>query len=407
MSFTHSYSVPAYYPDFHCKAGDCRHPCCTGWDITISMTEYFHMLGMDCSPELRRRLDTAFHLADEPSEDRYAIISPRWDGDCPLHLPNGFCGLQCECGEGAIPSICRYYPRSPKSKYAYQCQCSNSCEAVVELLFSWQETMTFLRQRLSFAFSEPIPHEHDPITRLFPAVQRACLHILQDRTRPFSLRLRHLGEMTIVMDVPYRQGNAAGIQAVLPFYAVAGGADKIDEYHPLSDRELTTLLTCLRDLLLWIEQNNEPLRASAVSARNLLKMPSEGEIGSESIRLWRAHEAAMAERFPDNDRMLEQVFVNHLCYDGFPFSAEHQNLWDSYLAFTTAYALVRLLSVCHLAAFEASEEKEHLTPTAAYADIVATIFRMVAHTNFGHNAAILARRFSYEHPQTAFLLCRL
>ena len=102
MSFSHVYSVPAYYPNFRCKTGDCRHPCCTGWDIAISMQEYFRMIGLDCSPDLRRRLDTAFHLPDTPSEDRYAIISRRWDGDCPLHLPNGLCGLQCECGEDAI-----------------------------------------------------------------------------------------------------------------------------------------------------------------------------------------------------------------------------------------------------------------------------------------------------------------
>ena len=108
MSFSHVFSVPAYYPNFHCKAGDCRHPCCSGWGITLSMKEYFNLIGMDCSPELRRRLDTAFHPVDVPSEERYACISPRWDGDCPLHLPNGYCALQCEHGEGAIPTVCRY-----------------------------------------------------------------------------------------------------------------------------------------------------------------------------------------------------------------------------------------------------------------------------------------------------------
>ena len=220
MSFRHVYTVPAYYPNFKCKAGDCRHPCCIGWDIAITMEEYFRMLGMECSSELRRRLDTAFHPADDPSEYHYAIISPRWDGDCPLHLPNGYCGLQSECGEKAIPSVCRYYPRSPKSKYAYQCQCANSCEAVVELLFAQTEPMTFTRQRLSFCMANELTHEHDPVARLFPAVQHACLHILQDRERPFARRLLHLGEFIMVMDIPYRAGNAAGIHSVLPFASV-------------------------------------------------------------------------------------------------------------------------------------------------------------------------------------------
>ena len=407
MSFRHIYTVPSYYPDFHCKAGECRHPCCTGWDIAISMNEYFRMLGMECSPELRRRLDTAFHLAEEPSENHYAVISPRWDGDCPLHLPNGYCRLQCECGEGAIPSVCRYYPRSPKSKYAYQCQCSNSCEAVVEMLFDRVEPLTFVRQRLSFHIVEELTHEHDPIARLFPAIQRACLHILQDRTRPFSLRMRHLGELTLIMDVPYRQGNAAGLHAVLPFSAVAGNADEENEQLPLNDRELLCALTYLRDYLCWIEENNAQLSEEAIKALRLLDIPQTGALLPSAVSLWHTYAEQMDLLFPEQERMLEQIFVNHLCYDSFPLSPDHHNLWDSYIAFCTAYALVRVLSVCHLAICEQESPKTNADRTAAYADIVSAVFRLVGHTNFVRNTAILSRRFAFDRAEQIMLLCKL
>ena len=407
MSFSHVYSVPAYYPNFRCKTGDCRHPCCTGWDIAISMQEYFRMIGLDCSPDLRRRLDTAFHLPDTPSEDRYAIISRRWDGDCPLHLPNGLCGLQCECGEDAIPSVCRYYPRSPKTRYAYQCQCSNSCEAVVELLFDYQEPMTFIRQNLTFRFSESVHHEHDPITKLFPSLQRACLRILQDRSHTLSRRLTHLGELIQVMDIPYRQGNIDGVHAVLPFSATLGQVSTPEGTSSLQDKDLHTVLSCARDLLNWVEENNVSLQDHAKSALDLLQMSPDDPIGEETLSLWRQFESQMAQRFPDNDRMLEQVLVNYLCYDSFPLSGDHRTLWDSYLALSTTYLLLRVLSVCHLAIYDREKSDESLTPTQAYADIVATLFRMVSHTNFAHNTAILARRFQYDKPQTAFLLCRL
>ena len=407
MSFRHVYTVPAYYPEFRCKAGDCRHPCCTGWDIAITMNEYFRMLGMSCSPELRRRLDTAFHLADDPSENHYAVISPRWDGDCPLHLPNGYCGLQCECGEGAIPSVCRYYPRSPKSKYAYQCQCSNSCEAVIEQLIARKEPMTFLRQQLSFSIVEELTHEHDPIARLFPSIQRACLHILQDRTRPFSLRLQHLGELTVIMDVPYRQGNAAGLHAVLPFSAVVSNADEAHEPLPLNDRELLYAMTYIRSYLLWIEENNPQLSENAAQARQLLDMPRDGELSASTATLWHTHAQQMDTLFPEQERMLEQIFVNHLCYDSYPFSSDHRNMWESYLAFATAYALVRILSVCHIAMCKQDVTGMEADITAAYADIVSAIFRLVAHTNFVRNTAILAKRFSFDRPEQILLLCKL
>ena len=37
--------VPDYYPSFVCKAGACRTPCCEGWPVTMSMGDYFRLLG--------------------------------------------------------------------------------------------------------------------------------------------------------------------------------------------------------------------------------------------------------------------------------------------------------------------------------------------------------------------------
>ena len=406
MSFRHVYTIPNYYPNFRCKTGDCRHPCCIGWDITISMDEYFRMLGMDCSPELRRRLDTAFHPADMPSEQHYAVISPRWDGDCPLRLENGYCGLQCECGESAIPTICRYYPRSPKSKYAYQCQCANSCEGVVEMLFAQTAPMTFLRNQLSFCIAEELPHENTPLAKLFPAVQRACIRILQNRSYSLSQRLQHLGKMTLIKDIPYRVGNVDGIHAVLGYADAAGNEDNTCEAKPLNDRELLSALTYLRNYLCHIEQNNPQQAEAAKEARSLLLMPEDGELTGQTAALWRQFSARFAELFPENDRMLEQVFVNHLCYAGFPFDSEKKNLWDSYLTFITAFALVRLLSVCQIAK-RTDQHEDGLTHAEAYVDMVACVFRLVEHTAFLHNTAILAKRFSFDRPEQATWLCQI
>ena len=88
-----TFLVPDYYPRFRCKGPDCRRPCCGGWPISISMEEYFRLLSVECSPALRRRLDSAFRLADSPDADRYAQICPNYVGDCPMHLGNGLCGL--------------------------------------------------------------------------------------------------------------------------------------------------------------------------------------------------------------------------------------------------------------------------------------------------------------------------
>ena len=101
MPKTRYYLVPDYFPSFRCKIGACRHSCCEGWAISVTMKDYFKLLSVPCSEELRRRIDTALHLYDYPTESKYAQISPRYDGNCGMRLPDGRCGLHAELGEEA------------------------------------------------------------------------------------------------------------------------------------------------------------------------------------------------------------------------------------------------------------------------------------------------------------------
>ena len=101
---TRDFLVPDDYADFSCKCGQCRHTCCDGWAVTFSREDYFRLLSVPCSPELRRKLDGALHLADDPTPERYAELLPNWEGHCPLQRADGLCALQAGCGEEAIPA---------------------------------------------------------------------------------------------------------------------------------------------------------------------------------------------------------------------------------------------------------------------------------------------------------------
>ena len=89
MKETMAYLVPDYYPAFACKMGACRSACCEGWPISFSLTDYFKLLSVECSPELRRKIDGAMHLCEYPSPEAYAQITPRYDGQCPMRLADG------------------------------------------------------------------------------------------------------------------------------------------------------------------------------------------------------------------------------------------------------------------------------------------------------------------------------
>ena len=102
---TRDFLVPDNYADFHCKCGQCRHTCCDGWAVTFPREDYFRLLSVPCSPELRRKLDTSLHLADDPTPERYAELLPNWEGHCPLQRADGLCALQAECGEEALQKL--------------------------------------------------------------------------------------------------------------------------------------------------------------------------------------------------------------------------------------------------------------------------------------------------------------
>ena len=138
---------PDYFADFHCKGGACRSSCCSGWDIAVDRNDYFRLIGLNCSEDLHRKLECAFRTPEYPTPERFRLISPNWLGRCPLQREDGLCALQCECGEAALPEICRVYPRSFKREGSnLQACCSNSCEAVVERLME--------EERLSFRLVE-------------------------------------------------------------------------------------------------------------------------------------------------------------------------------------------------------------------------------------------------------------
>lgn len=104
------YIVPEYYHLFKCKGNECKYSCCRGFDIYLSLTDYFHMQTLACNKKLRYYIDRSFEVTLHPSKDKYAKIRKNYHNDCSLHMRNGLCRLQSQCGEDNIPSICHYFP---------------------------------------------------------------------------------------------------------------------------------------------------------------------------------------------------------------------------------------------------------------------------------------------------------
>ena len=187
--------MPDYYPHFACKGGACRATCCRGWDVSLPMDEYFRLLGLDCSPGLRARLDGAFHAADAPSPERYAQISHNWLGDCPMQREDGLCALQCECGETVLPAVCRRYPRGARGLFDRECACSNSCEAVLEMFWDREAPLGFVEGSDGGLFPEAAPEPEPCRAQRYRAIRALCFGTMQNRSLGLAQRLLRIGRM--------------------------------------------------------------------------------------------------------------------------------------------------------------------------------------------------------------------
>ena len=366
---SHSYLVPDYYTDFKCKGGACNHTCCSGWRITLSMRKYFELLGLSCSPELRDRLDRAFCVCDNPTPERYAQIVPNYAGDCPVRNEEGLCALQLERGEGVLTEACRYYPRSMRSEYRYECSCANSCEAVIELLLFRREAMKFKRMRLSFRRDSAEERKPEG-SRRDNAVRGACIALLHDRSRPFSERMIKLGEY--IESLSPESADKAGSNAGLTYSS--------DDNYALS---------VLNYLMNWYKEARPESAACEyfAEAQNYLGLADyfdHNEVKNTIITdKYKTACEEFGRHYPDFDTMAEQIMVNHAFYIGFPYGDRRRSLYDEYAALCVVYGLFRLLTVC-CHAVGGGDRK--------VIDAIAASFRLIEHSRFEHNTAILLRR---------------
>ena len=374
--------VPDYYEDFRCKGGACRRTCCDGWGISVTQAEYFRLLGLDCPPDLRRRIDVAFHAPETPSPERFRLITPTWQGDCPMRAPDGLCALQCACGEEALPAICRLYPRAPRTAFALECSCSGSCERVIEMLMAHKEKMTFHTVPLHFEAELP----HGPELRrpqgYYNAVRQMCLEMLQKRELPLRARLMRL---------------CSALRALTPQVSSCPPEDgeRRIRYFLLSDAPPAAVPEGLDRALSYARALSRELGENSVS---LSSYTAAAEQALPDEPAWTAAAQRFANLFPDWETEFEQMLVNHLFYDCFPFSDVQENLAQETQSLAATYALLRFLTVGYAQQHPTRED---------YVDAAAAAFRLIEHSRFDHNAAVVLRHAGCESEAALFGLLQI
>lgn len=388
MPETHTFLMPDYYPDFLCKMGNCRSACCEGWPVSVTMENYFLLIGTDCSPDLRRRLDCALRPARYPNRERYAVISPRWDGNCPLRADDGRCALQLELGEEVLADVCRLYPRGIRNENGeYECSCSNSCEAVLELLLSHKGPLRFIRRTMTTLIPgsakrnvcfNTFGHEWDLRKRYFD--------ILSDPAQTLPERLSVLGEVLAQTDNALREKTPEAITALLsrPLPSPVSAPPET-----LTER-LSFGLKAAESLLGLLDGYSTGIRDWGERAIAYFRSSPDGELAA-----YRRADAQFSAVMPEWEDFFSKMLVNYLFFVRFPFQDRPETAVEEFAALCCVYGLLRFLSlgcVFSDSAYSTPEMKK-ASPDARVReiDLCASAFRLFAHTDFDADALRLMR----------------
>ena len=301
----------------------------------MSRAEYFRLLGIECSPELRRRIDTAFYISENPTEEEYAYISPSADGNCHMLDDDGWCMLHKECGEGVQPAVCRLYPRAIRPGDPAEAVCSGSCEKTIEMLMEEPYPLPFTVTELQTKSAPPAGADPERFD-----LRRRCVEVWQSEgdTQTRFLALAQL----------------------------LGVAEDGFSVHSVSE-----FLTYARELLEFFARGDITL--CDITEEALERFSMTDGVTDASVDAYREAEARLSKALPDLEKYYGNIMANHMFYASFPYATEGGSFCDAYRALAAVYVILRFLCTC--AAFGENVRDR-------FADIAATAMRYMEHTEF-------------------------
>ncbi|MCQ2435806.1 MAG: flagellin lysine-N-methylase [Clostridia bacterium] len=333
---------PSWYPDFACKCGQCRHTCCNGWKISVTKQEYYNLIGLSCGKKLRCKLDCAFVPADMPDNERFAYISPNYEGKCPMLDDDGYCLLHKECGAEALSMLCRVYPRSIKSARIHEAGTSLACEATVELLMRDTDPVTFIEDECELPFDGIKINGTEPTDEMI-AVRHGSIDIIADRSMSIAERMMRL--------CLYLHGGIGDV--------------------PSSDSDgMGLMLKFIRA----IEHRCDDLRFFGEKAIGALGIEKDGNFDvPQAIDKYISASAHLRTVIPDVDVYTEKILVNHLFFEQFPYVDSVKKPRDAVASLCLGLALLDLVTVGYMSDSDSRSD---------YVDAVAAVFRFIEHTDF-------------------------
>lgn len=336
---------PAYYDDFHCLAGGCKWTCCKGWSITFDKKDYLSLKHQKYSPELSKKMGHSLCRMKEkdPIFNHYAKIRLLEDGVCPLQREDGLCALQVEKGAGALPEVCKIFPRAESHSFShyYERSLSLGCEGVAALLWDLPEGIDFR--------SDPLPENLQKVTPLpkdnkllpyFQDIRSLFIDYLQDRRFTLPSRIFMVGlaiqELLSAEDIPQW----------LAFAQTLPENPDINQLLEIAHSESVLRLFLMHNLKILLETQPPDIETIQISYELLSVMGVSGnpsKVNADSTAYLLARKK-YAEIFAGRDYFMENIMVSLFFHLRIPDLGTPEKLWKSYVNFCNLYSFYRFVT---------------------------------------------------------------
>lgn len=294
---------------------------------------------MPCSKELSDKINYSLIEPDFPTNDKYRVIGKNYLGDCPMLDESGLCMIHSQLGIDALPSVCKQYPRSLKKvNDVYEANCSNSCEAVVQLLMK-KDIVHFKTIEKDQEPSIILDDNKDAVTSYL-----LFTNVIKDRSVLLNKRIQticeHLSKSKYSID-----------DSLTSFLQVANFIKTVSVNSPIYEDFINML-------------------------------SKRYSLDEKGLDKYKKDEKLFETNYPNWMIYFENVIVNHLYYMNLPYVDERLQKQDCYKGICLLYAIMKI--ICSVSTID-----DHSNDNLAY--VISDIFHLVEHTAFYYNAYILIK----------------
>lgn len=408
----------AYADDFHCIGPECSDSCCKYWAITLGKREYLNYKKMDCSPELKSKIDSAFYRIKDGNDNMYAAMKLVNDTDCPFLDKDSLCMIQKEKGEQALSYTCKIFPRMiyRADKNSYVKLCTINCSHVAEMLIEHPEgleiietdydgTDELINKNLSSLEVTPSNWEGAPY---YWTIRNAQLDILQNRNFTIPERMLILGYYSMKAD-EYVKKSTEKISEFSKLVLDNELCRSIADSLKTSQSDESAAAKCMNIIAVMTERVSEqkgsmryselvPTLFDKISEKIKLEtnITNEGNKKRISFNFDRSEYFNLLSNYRkiENERayIIENVLVNTVFCQPL-----HKGIWANYFSLAVFY---NLLKICVPAFLEENYTDKDLALAISYSS------KMMLNTNLIQNSILIdfLDHQSYDLPHAVFLI---